>query len=100
MVITGFLRLVTDSRVFADPDSIEEALSFAQSLLATPGIELAPRGAEWPLLREKLREHCLTGNRIPDAWIAACVEHLDEHLVTFDRGFRTLLSAKAHTVLT
>lgn len=100
MVIIGFLRLVTNSRIFAEPDSIEDALSFAQSLLATPGIELAPCGAEWPLLREKLRERSLTGNKIPDAWIAACVEHLDEHLVTFDRDFRTLLGAKAHTVLT
>jgi len=99
MVLAGFLRLVTNSRVFAEPDSVEDAVSFAQSLLATPGTELAACGQEWPLLREKLLEHSLDGNKIPDAWIAACVEYLGEHLVTFDRDFHRLLHARAHTVL-
>lgn len=99
MVLAGFLRLVTNPKVFAEPDPVEDALGFAQALLATPGVELAPCGKEWPLLREKLQAGSLTGNRIPDAWIAACVEHLGEHLVTFDRGFRQLLHVKAYTLL-
>lgn len=99
MVLAGFLRLVTNARVFAEPDPIEDALSFAQSVLATPGVELATCGAEWPLLREKLRVQSLAGNEVPDAWIAACVEHLGEHLVTFDRDFRRLLHPKSHTLL-
>jgi len=99
MVLAGFLRLVTHPKVFVEPDGIEDALSFAQSLLATPGIELASCGAEWPLLREKLQKDALTGNQVPDAWIAASVEQLGEHLVTFDRGFRPLLHPKAWTLL-
>lgn len=100
MVLAGFLRLVTNPKVFTEPDSVEDALTFAQALIATPGVELAQCGQEWPLLREKLLELCLGGNKIPDAWIASCVEHLGEHLVTFDRDFRRLLHASAHTVLT
>jgi toxin-antitoxin system PIN domain toxin len=100
MVLAGFLRLVTNPKVFAEPDPVEDALRFAHVLLATPGVELASCGEEWPLLREKVRARSLTGNKIPDAWIAACVEHFDEHLVTFDRGFRQLLHVKAYTLLT
>jgi uncharacterized protein len=99
MVLAGFLRLVTNPKVFVEPDRIEDALGFVQSLLETPGIELASCGAEWPLLREKLRRDTLTGNKVPDAWIAASVEHLGEHLVTFDRDFRQLLHPKALTLL-
>ena len=39
------------------------------------------------------------GRSRADAWIAAAVIHLDEHFVTFDRGFRRLLPASALTVL-
>ncbi len=99
MVLVGFLRLVTNPKVFVEPDGIEDALDFAKSLLATPGVELVRCGEEWPLLREKLQAQSLAGNRIPDAWIAACVQHHSEHLATFDRGFRGLLHPKAHTLL-
>jgi hypothetical protein len=99
MVLAGFLRLVTNTRVFAEPDSTADALHFAESLLQTPGVELASCGEEWPLLKRKLQEQALAGNKIPDAWIAACVEHLGEHLVTFDRDFRQLLDAQSYTLL-
>ena len=99
MVLAGFLRLVTNAKVFAEPDSIDDALAFALALLGTGGAELPTCGDEWPLFREKLRQHALAGNAVPDAWIAACVEHLGEHLVTFDRDFRHLLHPKSHTLL-
>jgi predicted nucleic acid-binding protein len=44
-------------------------------------------------------ERQLSGNDLPDAWLAACVVQHGEHLVTFDRGFRKLLSRGQLTVL-
>ncbi|MDT8410795.1 MAG: hypothetical protein RQ741_14460 [Wenzhouxiangellaceae bacterium] len=41
----------------------------------------------------------LTGNRIPDAWIAAVVIVHGGHLVTFDRGFGGMLGTRSLTVL-
>lgn len=99
MVLTSFLRLTTNPRVFADPDTIDDALNFVERLLATPGVELASCGDEWPLLHNRLRGSTLAGNQIPDAWLAACVERLGEHLVTFDRDFRRLLQLRSHTLL-
>ena len=48
MVIVGFLRLVTNRRVFIEPDSIEDAVTFVDALLDSPGVELQPCGEEWP----------------------------------------------------
>ncbi len=99
MVAIAFLRLVTNSRVFTEPDSIEDAIAFIDVLLDTPGIELEDCGKEWPMLRDKLLTHGLHGNLVTDAWIAAAVETLCEHLVTFDKDFKRLPPARDLTLL-
>jgi uncharacterized protein len=99
MVVAGFLRLVTNGRVFVNPDSIEAAVAFIDALLGSPGVELRTSGAEWPLLRDKLLTLGLQGNFVTDAWIAAATEVLSEHLVTFDRDFRRLLPPRDLTLL-
>ncbi len=100
MVVVGFLRLVTNARVFVDPDSIEDGVAFIDVLVGSPGVELQASSTEWPLLRVKLLTLRLQGNFVTDAWIAAATEALSEHLVTFDRDFKRLLPARDLTVLT
>ena len=92
MVAAGFLRLVTNRRVFPDPSPIKIAVEFLDALLATPGVEMPDGGREWQTLRRICLEGELAGNDIPDAWIAATVKVLNSRLVTFDRGFRRLLN--------
>lgn len=99
MVVAGFLWLVTNPRVFIDPDTIEDAVSFVDALLTSPGVELQTSGTEWPLLRKKLLTGRLEGNHVTGAWIAAATEALSEHLVTFDRDFENLLQKRDLTVL-
>lgn len=99
MVIAGFLRLVTNRRVFVNPDSIDGAIAFIDALLESPGAELRASGGEWPLLRDKLLTLDLQGNFVTDAWIAAATEVLSEHLVTFDRDFKRLLPPRDLTLL-
>jgi predicted nucleic acid-binding protein len=65
----------------------------------TPGVEIACVQGEWPLLREKLLGRALAGNLVTDAWIAAGVQSLGEHLVSFDRDFRKLLPARDLSLL-
>jgi len=91
MVAAGFLRLVTNSRVFPDPSPIKEALAFIDALLAVPGVEMPDSAREWPTLRRLCLDGKLAGNAIPDAWIAASVKVMNGRLVTFDRGFTRLL---------
>lgn len=99
VVIAGFLRLVTNTRIFTEPDTIDEAVAFLDSIAGTPDVTLANNAEEWPVLRKLLLAKKLQGNLVTDAWIAAAVQVRGEHLVTFDRDFRRLLPARDVTVL-
>ena len=99
MVLASFLRLVTSARIFVRPTPTADAVAFVDALLAFPGVELASLGPEWPRLRQLCLDKQLVGNDLPDAWLAAAVEQLGEHLVSFDRDFRKLLSRSRFTHL-
>lgn len=99
MVVASFLRLVTNSKIFVRPTPIEEALKFLDALFLVPGVEIPSLGSEWPLLRQLCQEKKLTANAIPDAWLAAAVIELGEHLVTFDVGLKNLLKHTQVTIL-
>ena len=99
MVVASYLRLVTNSKIFVLPTPVENAIEFLDKLFAMPGVEMPPLGAEWPMLRQLCVEKNLTANDIPDAWLAAAVIQLGEHLVTFDAGFKKLLRRTQVTVL-
>ena len=99
MVLASFLRLVTSPKIFQQPTPIEDAVAFVDALLAAPGVQLAPLGAEWPKFRQLCLDKQLGGNDLPDAWLSAAVAHLGEHLVSFDRDFRKLLARSQFTLL-
>ncbi len=99
MVLSSLLRLVTSSKIFHQPTPTADAVAFVDAMLASPGVELASLGPEWPRLRQLCLDKQLSGNDLPDAWLAAAVDHLGEHLVSFDRDFRKLLSRSRFTHL-
>ncbi len=99
MVVASFLRLVTNSKIFVHPTPVEDAVAFLDALVAVPGVEMPALGGEWPMLRGLCIERKLTANDIPDAWLAAAVIQLGEHLVTFDADFKKLLRPSQVTVL-
>ncbi len=99
MVLSSLLRLVTSAKIFLQPTPTADAVAFVDAMLAAPGVELAPLGPEWVRLRQLCLDKQLSGNDLPDAWLAAAVEQLGEHLVSFDRDFRKLLSRSRFTHL-
>jgi len=99
MVVASFLRLVTNAKIFVKPTPVQEAVGFIDALLSMPGVEMPPLGVEWPMLRKLCIAKKLSANDIPDAWLAAAVVQLGEHLVTFDADFKKLLSRTQLTVL-
>ena len=99
MVLASFLRLVTSPKIFQQATPIEDAVAFVDALLASPGVQLAALGPEWTRLRQLCLDKQLSGNDVPDAWVAAAVVQLGEHLVSFDRDFRKLLSRSQFTLL-
>jgi toxin-antitoxin system PIN domain toxin len=98
-VIASLLRLVTSPKIFVQPTPISDAVAFVDAILAMPGVELVSLGPEWPKLRQLCLEKQLTGNDLPDGWLAAAVDHHAEHLVSFDRDFKKLLPRTRFTLL-
>jgi len=92
MVVASMLRLVTSPKIFVQPTPMIDAVAFIDAILAAPGAQLASLGAEWPKLRKLCLDKQLAGNDLPDGWLAAAVDQQAEHLVTFDRDFKKLLS--------
>ena len=98
-VVASFLRLVTHPKIFVAPTPIADAVAFVDALLALPGVRMPEIGAEWPRLRDLCVAKKLAANDVPDAWLAAAVRELGDHLVTFDAGFRRLLGRAEFSLL-
>lgn len=99
MVVASFLRLVTHPRIFVQPTPMPAALAFIETLMALPGVEQPSLGAEFSEFTGLCRDHALTANDVPDAWLAAAVMHQADHLVSFDGDFRRLLPRSRYTHL-
>jgi uncharacterized protein len=86
---TGFLRVVTNTRVFAEPAPVQGAIAFARAVRAQ-GQHLG--NGYLPAVIEMFEEMCAEagarGNLVTDAYLAATARSLGATLVTFDRDFR------------
>ena len=99
VVVSGFLRIVTHPKVFASPSSIDAAAAHIDALLALPNVVCASADCDWASFKKLCVEKSLSGNAVPDAWIAACASQSGVPLVTFDKDFRKLLSRSQVNVL-
>lgn len=91
----GFIRIVTNHRIFQDPTPLSQAISFVESLLALENCRLVEPGERhWKIFRSFLEEAGATGNLVSDAYLAAiAVEHGCE-LLTNDADFRKFSGLK------
>jgi uncharacterized protein len=99
VVVSGFLRISTHPKIFKVPSTIQAATAHVDALLSLPNVDLFEVQPNWHDFERLCNDKSLTGNTIPDAWIAATVAQHGEHLVTFDKDFRKLLTRSQVTVL-
>lgn len=87
--LTGFLRIVTNPRILAEPAPTSDALRFVDRLRAAPrGRPLAATSATWEVLGAHVsQDHGIRGNLVPDAYLAALAVSHGCRLATSDRGF-------------
>jgi uncharacterized protein len=90
-IASGFLRLVTNARIFAVPASSADGVEFLDWLLDSGAAAFLKSGDEWAAFRTLVLDHALAVNAIPDAHLAALAMSHSEPFVTFDKGFRKLL---------
>lgn len=89
VVLSGFVRVVTNPRISSTPSSAVDAWDFVDTLLASrAGFVLTAGAAHFSNFRRLSAEIGATGNDVPDAFIAAYAVEQNATLVTNDRGFR------------
>jgi len=88
LVLSRFVRIVTNRRMVEAPATIGEALAFTNELRERPNaVMLAPGPRHWGIFERLCRDVDATGNLVPDAYLAAlAIEHGAE-LITTDRDF-------------
>jgi toxin-antitoxin system PIN domain toxin len=88
MVLSGFMRIVTNHRIMKPASTVEEALGFMDDLREQPNaVTLAPGPRNWSIFERLCRDAGATGDLVPDAYLAAlAIEHGAE-LITTDRDF-------------
>jgi toxin-antitoxin system PIN domain toxin len=87
--LAEFVRVVTHTKIFSPPSTLEQALSALQVLMASPSLVVLTPGERFPpLLFDLIREADARGNMAFDAQIAAvCLETGADQLLTTDRDF-------------
>jgi uncharacterized protein len=77
LVVSGFLRVVTNRRVFREPSSMLVALEFVEQLLARPTCRMVRAGPRHlQIFFELCRELDLAAGLVADAYHAAlAIEH-------------------------
>ncbi len=87
-VLSGFLRVVTHPRVFANPDPIDAALAFADAVRERPNcVRVAPGPGHWSIFSRLCDEAGAKGNLVPDAYLAALAIESGCEWITTDRDF-------------
>ena len=88
MALSGFLRIVTHPRVFADPTPLATALEFVNTLRAHPHCLIVAPGEQHRHIFERLvRTVKARGNLIPDAYFAALAIESGTQWITTDRDY-------------
>ncbi len=89
VVMAGFLRIVTNIKIFADPAPTAHALTFVDAIVSARHarwVDSSP--ATWRTMRELIsHDRGLRGNLIPDTLLAAITIAQGARLATCDHGF-------------
>ena len=88
LVLSGFLRIVTNHRAFKEPSRPAKALEFCQAALSAPtAAPVRPGSRNWAVFSELYGKVQAKGNVVADLYHAALAIEHDATWVTTDRGF-------------
>ena len=88
LVLSSFVRIVTNHRVYREPTPPDVAVAFCDAVLTAPAaVAVRPGAKHWGIFTNLCRSVGARGNVVPDAYLAAMAVELGATWVTTDRGF-------------
>jgi toxin-antitoxin system PIN domain toxin len=94
-VCSGFLRVMTNRRIFSVPSPAGEVWQAIDNLLTAPAVMRLKAGERhWSIFRRLATEACATGNDIADAYLAAYAVENNATWLSADRGFSRFTSLR------
>ena len=95
LVLSAFLRLVTNPKIFKTPTPLETALQFVDTIRQNENcVIISPDLQHWNIFTRLCREINARGNDIPDTYFAALAIESDCEWITTDRGFARFSNLK------
>ncbi|MBE0608287.1 MAG: PIN domain-containing protein [Dehalococcoidia bacterium] len=89
LVLSGFVRIATNPRVFPERLSADDALEFCEMLRDSSAVvRLAEGPRHWQTFSSLVGAAAVTGPDVSDAYLAAFAIENNATFVTFDRGFQ------------
>ncbi len=88
VVLSGFIRVVTNPRIFSHPTDIETALAAADRLRKQPNcVHIEPGPRHWGIFLRLCSSVGARGNIVADAYLAALAIESGSEWITTDRDF-------------
>jgi len=95
LVLSAFVRLVTNPKIFKTPTPLETALQFVDTIRQNENcVIISPDLQHWNIFTRLCREINARGNDIPDTYFAALAIESDCEWITTDRGFARFSNLK------
>jgi len=87
-VLSGFIRVVSNPRIFRDPTPPKQALEFCHRLRKRPNARiLRPGRANWEIFSRLCEVPGIRGKLVADAWHAALAIEYGCQWISTDRDF-------------
>ena len=95
IVLVGFLRICTHSKIFREPSSISEATNFLTVMISNPNVTLTSSTPEtWHTFSRIVDKTNLQGNKISAAWLAAIAMERNVTWISTDSDFNLFPNLK------
>jgi uncharacterized protein len=88
LALGAVVRISTDSRIYAQPSTKDEAFGFCDDLLDQANCQVVEPGERhWDIFRRLCIETDTRGRRVTDAWYAALAIEWGCEWITLDRDY-------------
>jgi toxin-antitoxin system PIN domain toxin len=88
LVLSGFLRIVTNPRIFTPPENTNDAIAFAERVRDQPhAVSITPGLRHWAIFTSLCRAVGARGNLVPDAYLAALAIESGSEWITTDGDY-------------